>query len=66
MVADGTGGEYSIYTRGHGLIKSDEGYYLHNGHGDVVQIVNNTGSIESTLGAWIAIFSMIQMLIRMI
>ena len=48
IVADltGTGEIVDIYTRGGGLISSAQhGYYLLNGHGDVVQITDSTGIV---------------------
>ncbi|MBR1443515.1 MAG: hypothetical protein IJ583_08285 [Firmicutes bacterium] len=41
-----TGGMVRKFARGYDLIRSNDGkYYLHNGHGDVVSITNNSGTV---------------------
>ena len=43
---DGNGDVTNRYIRGNGLINSDEnGWYLFNGHGDVVQLADDTGTV---------------------
>lgn len=43
---DGSGAVTNRYLRGLGLIKSDNnGWYLFNGHGDVVQLADGTGAV---------------------
>ncbi len=43
---DGSSNVVDSYIRGIGLIESDQnGWYLYNGHGDVVQLTNNTGAV---------------------
>jgi len=45
----GNGQVKDVYTRGLNLIKSNEnGYYVYNGHGDVVSIVDGNGLITKT------------------
>ncbi|CAH1217420.1 hypothetical protein PAECIP111893_04275 [Paenibacillus plantiphilus] len=49
-VVNGTVTMKAEYTRGKGLIArqdaSDKQYYLHNGHGDVVELRNSTGEVS--------------------
>ncbi len=46
---DGNNAVVNRFVRGNGLIKSDNnGWYLFNGHGDVVQLADNTGTVTKT------------------
>ena len=49
LETDKNGQTKDVYTRGLNLIKSNEnGYYVYNGHGDVVSIVDGNGLITKT------------------
>jgi len=41
-------GRNKVYTRGLGIIKSNDGlYYLQNGHGDISALVNGSGTVKT-------------------